>query len=309
MEKTFALHNLTSYLRIYHVELASASVNERCFNCWRDFNTKYEDTNPDEIPCSPVRISPCGHVIGDECLKTLFLHGIQDCQLCRKPIKVKSHGAPVLLRLAAENSWYKSQSEKAARRAEERHQAARRRNEAAVPEYQQLCKHLFLGRLTIGNAFRLWCHQMLGCLPRLRVLGIVLALELASYTLAFLLPRPYRSFVSPFWGSGAEASCSLLVAILVFVLGWVVYSIAALVLVVWSWNPAQVQIPVGLENEIWNDTFGIVVGRLLTGVGGLSRAITTTIWNTVAFGAVTAALIALGMRRSKRRAVVEAGAA
>ena len=76
-----------------------------------------------------------------------------------------------------------------------------------------------------------------------------------------------------------------------------------------SWKPAQVQHPVELENEIRMDTFEIVVGRLITDVGGLFRAITTTILNTVAFGAVTAALITLGMRRSKRPAVVGAGAA
>src|SRR3954451_18078685 len=68
-----------------------------CFMCCRSYSTVNNLKNFSEIPCRPVKLFPCGHVIGYNCAARWFRRYATQicCPLCRqqltsRPVSTKS---------------------------------------------------------------------------------------------------------------------------------------------------------------------------------------------------------------------------
>lgn len=239
MEETHALHNLPSHLRTYDVEHLATLPSDagRCFNCWRDFNTRYEDMDREEVPCAPVRIKPCGHLIGDQCLENLFLHGITDCQICRRQININHEGIPRWLKTLVEYPvfFYVSASHHA------RKETARF---GQLRSYSKRLSDLFRGKLGYADAVCLWCQHMAGLLPRLRTICLFAMLNaffVIPHVIVDRLLDVRGTPVEPVLPTGGSSSLYLdkahhiatLAASAIMVLAY--YS-AAVGLTIWNWG-------------------------------------------------------------------------
>ncbi|KAF2247577.1 hypothetical protein BU26DRAFT_506791 [Trematosphaeria pertusa] len=86
-----ALPGLLSKMNTSTLPISSIPCEDmRCNTCWRDYGEKNDPADPHEVVCQPVRILPCKHLVGSECLARLVRDGRLACTLCRQPIRKTS---------------------------------------------------------------------------------------------------------------------------------------------------------------------------------------------------------------------------
>jgi len=84
------IYTITATLKTYETEdVESPDPEDGCYVCMRPFNSIDNEDDPTELPCKAVRLLPCGHLIGSECLKTTTLKfNMTNCSLCAVPLAV-----------------------------------------------------------------------------------------------------------------------------------------------------------------------------------------------------------------------------
>ncbi|KAL5433102.1 hypothetical protein PMIN07_008095 [Paraphaeosphaeria minitans] len=158
MEDLVALHNLSGRLHTYDTTVVEdhSLQGEQCLLCWRNFNSKDDDDDTGETPCKPVRLEPCGHVIGDQCLQRLIEHGVRDCQMCKRPIRVlNNEELPSWLVVMAEHPLYKHINTACIR------EISHTRFAQSLNQHHQ---YLLDGTIGVKQALWLWLINMSGLL-------------------------------------------------------------------------------------------------------------------------------------------------
>ncbi|KAH6865274.1 hypothetical protein BKA58DRAFT_405028 [Alternaria rosae] len=90
------IYTITASLKTYKTEdVESPDLEDECYVCMRPFDHVDNEDDPNELPCKAVRLLPCGHLIGSECLKmTTSKLNMANCSLCAVPLAVK-HASPM----------------------------------------------------------------------------------------------------------------------------------------------------------------------------------------------------------------------
>ncbi|KAI4659442.1 uncharacterized protein J4E78_005870 [Alternaria triticimaculans] len=90
------IYGITASLKTYKTEdVESPDPKDECYVCMRPFNAVDNKDDPNEVPCKAVRLLPCGHLIGSECLKITTLKlNMTTCSLCSAPLAV-TYGSPM----------------------------------------------------------------------------------------------------------------------------------------------------------------------------------------------------------------------
>ncbi|KAI4644532.1 hypothetical protein J4E93_006437 [Alternaria ventricosa] len=96
MASTQPIYGITAALKTYKTEdVDSPDPEDECYVCMRPFNAVDNKDDPNEFPCKAVKLLPCGHLIGSECLKITTLKlNMTTCSLCSAPLAV-TYGSPM----------------------------------------------------------------------------------------------------------------------------------------------------------------------------------------------------------------------
>jgi len=82
------LQDLPDHLRRWYATPAQGlpAEDNKCFTCWREYDTVEEELDPNEQPCEALRMQPCNHLIGSCCLLQLLKRGMLNCPHCNTEI-------------------------------------------------------------------------------------------------------------------------------------------------------------------------------------------------------------------------------
>lgn len=155
MAPTPELWRLPAALRTYNVkylDLDITTASQECFVCYRNFGDKDDPDDPDEIPCNPVELQPCKHVMGTECFRQLMEIGMDTCQLCRTHLTCTQDPVPAWLQYLTSSAWFTSQIDS---------------TRSLLPkvgrngdQFDELCQRLFRGDLGLKGASTLLAHLL-----------------------------------------------------------------------------------------------------------------------------------------------------
>ncbi|KAH5432669.1 hypothetical protein HBI47_093690 [Parastagonospora nodorum] len=79
------IYMVPEYLQQYKADPVS-DLHEPCCACWRKFGEKDDPLDANEIPCRPLRLQPCRHIVGHQCLREMKKRAISNCPMCRTPL-------------------------------------------------------------------------------------------------------------------------------------------------------------------------------------------------------------------------------
>jgi hypothetical protein len=115
------IYLLPAALQEYEAEGVNPAPDEACYVCYRAYGENDDGEKPyvvlryicvpvDSVAdvlsrCHAMRLIPCGHLIGSECMKVLASHGFDKCSLCATPLEGHNPVHPIIRRLA-ENSFF-----------------------------------------------------------------------------------------------------------------------------------------------------------------------------------------------------------
>ena len=96
MASSQPIYGITASLKTYKTEdVESPDPEDECYVCIRPFNAVDNKDDPSDYPCKAIRLLPCGHLIGSECLKITTLKlNMTTCSLCSAPLAV-TYGSPM----------------------------------------------------------------------------------------------------------------------------------------------------------------------------------------------------------------------
>lgn len=82
------LQDLPEHLRRWYTTPAEElpAEDNKCFTCWREYNTVEHELNPNKQPFQALRMQLCNHIIGSRCLPQLLKREMLNCRYCNTEI-------------------------------------------------------------------------------------------------------------------------------------------------------------------------------------------------------------------------------
>lgn len=154
MAHPYVIYKLPVTRRQYNVREPTTSPSnddESCSICYRTFHEKDDPADENEIPCAPIELRPCAHVVGSECFAKMVQAGMDCCQVCRTKVELLSNPFPDWLQTATSWSWFRLYSD---------YTPGHALQAGKLETFDALSRRLFDKRLPRKETFPLWWFYM-----------------------------------------------------------------------------------------------------------------------------------------------------
>jgi hypothetical protein len=169
MSAVYPLYTITSSLQTCRTEKVDPTPEGTYYVCMLPYSQKDDSEDPNELPCEAVRLVPCGHNVGSECLKLMIRRqGLSNCSMCTTPLTIITNPIKKPMRWLLSNFYVRSHVDRALllgtlfANSEDVEVAAITALHA--PEHQakliELSERFFAQQLTRIDALSLWLHYM-----------------------------------------------------------------------------------------------------------------------------------------------------
>jgi hypothetical protein len=169
MSSVHPLYSISTSLQICKPEKVDSAPEDTCYVCLRPYIQKDDAENPNELPCEAVRLVPCGHIVGSECLKVMIRReGLSNCPFCAAPKLISANPVPRIMQWLLSNFYVRLHVDRALlvgfmfSNSEDAEVAAI--IALHTPEHQatliMLSGRFFTQQLTWRGAARLWLYYM-----------------------------------------------------------------------------------------------------------------------------------------------------
>ncbi|KAF2636258.1 hypothetical protein P280DRAFT_473112 [Massarina eburnea CBS 473.64] len=154
MAPPYGIYALPMTRRKYDINTQEPEPSNReewCSICYRPFHEKDDPSDVQEIPCQPIELQPCKHIIGSQCFARLIQANMDACQICRAKIALISDPVPQWLQYATSWSWYTLYCDYVPGHAVK---------VGKHDDYMRLSHRLFNDHITNTEGLQLWWHYM-----------------------------------------------------------------------------------------------------------------------------------------------------
>jgi hypothetical protein len=280
----YVIYTLPSARRQYDIHTVDLEPDsqEICYICYRIFNEKDDPTDTDEIPCRPLQLQPCKHLVGSECFTRMIQANMTACQICRTQVTPLSDVFPRWLQTATSWSWYTLYAD---------YTPGYASKTGKLEIFRNLSQRLFEGRpLTFAELSRLWWFYMDSLAAWTRTVLMFALFIIATFTTtAWLTGAPFAELqiIQVLSSSGVVVPYTRIMALALDVPLMVALGFVAR----WRDNFAVERGPSGLE--VCMLFLAARVFALAFSIVGFCAVLAL---NWVAYGSLTAALIWYGLK-------------